>query len=130
MLFRSQKYSPLGGIVFDRFQTCIDSPTINIRHVKTAHTKQSRSLSRIYFYYTYINENIYMVDCSLSKQRNVNVYNQLQYSYTKEIPVYHLLPFLFSFLFRSLFATFSRLKVENRRNFVSRGTCRPTRVDH
>lgn len=43
--------------------------------------KNSSILSRIYFYCTYIDENIYMVNCSLSKQRNVDLcmYNQLQY---------------------------------------------------
>ena len=59
-----------------------------------------------------------MVDCSSSKQRNVNVVNQLQYSYTS----------LCAIILCSFLATSSRLPEHVG---ISGGTCRPTRVvDH
>lgn len=54
------------------------------------------------FYYTYINENIYMVDCSFSKQRSVNI---ISYSIRTRI-CFILLFFAFFFSFSS-FSTMS-----------------------
>lgn len=70
------------------------------------------------FYYTYINENIYMVDCSFSKQRSVNI---ISYSIRTRIC------FILFLLFFS-FSSFSRRRPLDSRG--CRGTCRPTRVDH